>query len=185
MPLLLEDLAEETSASNRRAADRLVAEVRGLGELAGAAVGDERRREVAESANQAADYAVVQATEAEGVWGSVLSALRKGTSEDRACRILRAALGVFESGLRLVGAARALCQTPDPDGAAPERLGELDRASRRLAELAAEAAGALDHREHGWKPADPTRLGEGLRLTRAGKTVGADEARTWFREPPA
>lgn len=184
MPLLLEDLAEETSASNRRAADRLDAEARDLGGLRGGAAGDELRREVAESAHQAADYAALRAAEAEGVWGSALAVLRKAPAEDKAHRILRAALGVFESGLRLVRAARALCEMPEPDGAAPERLEELDRAGRRFEELAAEAAGALEHRERGWRPADPERLALGLQLAREGKTVKADEARTWFRKSP-
>jgi len=149
MSMLLEDLAEETSASNRRAADRLDAEARSL---------DEMRRVVA-----------------------ALEELRQRPTGDDAERLLFTLLSMFESDLRLVRSARALWAIAGELGADPEPQDELDRAEKRFQQLAAEVRRALEHRADDWQPADPGRLEQGLQLTREGKTVPADEARTWFR----
>jgi len=185
MPMLLEDLAEETSASNLRAADRLDAEARDLDELRGAATArDEFLPRAVESARQATDYAVARVAQAEAAWRSALVSLRKTPTGAEAERLLRVHVTVFESGRRLVGAARALWQIPELVDDQRERLDELNRAGRRIEELVAEAKLALEHRERGWQPADPARLALGLQLAREGKTIKADEARTWFRKGP-
>src|SRR5262245_29438922 len=67
MPILLEDLAEETWASNARVADRVDAEVRDLEKLRGAASALENlRQKASESARQASDYALTRLPEAKG-----------------------------------------------------------------------------------------------------------------------
>ena len=48
-----------------------------------------------------------------------------------------------------------------------------------------EAKLGLEHRSAEWQPADPDRLDLGLRLSREGKTVKADEARAWFHREPS
>ncbi len=182
MPMLLEDLAEETSASNRRAADRLDAEVRDLDKLRGAlAALEDLRERVVEAARQATDYAVSRVPQAEAVWRSGLVALRKKPAGRDAERLLHALLDVFESGQRLVRSPRVLWKIAEQMGAAPECLDELNCADKRLEELAAEAKLALEHRARDWQPADPARLALGLQLARAGKAVKADEVRARFR----
>jgi hypothetical protein len=183
MPMLLEDLAEETTASNRRAADRLDAEARNLEELRRAVTAPEdlRQRAIA-SARQATDYTVSRVGSAEGVWRSGLETLRQRPTGDDAERLLRTLLGVFESGRRLARLARALWEIAGQSGAAPEPLDELDRAEERFVDLAAEVRRALDHRGRDWQPADPERFAQGLRLAREGKAATADEARAWFRK---
>jgi hypothetical protein len=180
--MLLEDLAEEASASNRRVADRLDDEVRDLDELLRAvAVVDEHRQKAVESARQATAYIVSRAAEAETVWRSAIAALRKQPSEADAERLLRNQLELFESGRRLVRVARSLWSVSQQMGVAPERLDDLDGAEQHFDTLSAQARLALDHRVRDWRPADPARLQEGLKLARDGKTVQADEARARFR----
>jgi hypothetical protein len=175
--MLLEDLAEETWSSNRRMADRLDVEVRALDEARSAAV----VLEVVETARQATDYAVSRVPQAEGVWKLALAALSKKPLGDEAERLLRFLLGVFTSGQRIVVSAGALWEAAAQMGATAERLGELNKAEARFAELAAEAKRALDFRAANWRPADPARLAQGLQMAAEGKTVNADEARAWFR----
>ncbi len=185
MPMLLEDLAEETSASNLRASDRLDAEARELDELRGTGTArDELLQRAVESARQATDYSVARVAQAEGAWRSALVSLRMTPTGAEAERLLRVHEGVFESVRRLVGSARALWQIPELVEVPGDRIDELNRAERRVAELVAEARQALEHRERGWQPANPARLALGLQLAREGKTVKADEARTWFRKAP-
>jgi hypothetical protein len=82
MPVLLEDLAEETSASDRRAAERLDDEARDLDEQRTTAVAPERlRAKAAESALFAVGYAGYRLAEAEGVWSLALAALCEGRRE--------------------------------------------------------------------------------------------------------
>ena len=185
MPMLLEDLAEEASASNRRTAERLDAEARDLGERRGEEnPPEELRQQAVESARQAADYAVSRSSQAEGVWRLALSALRKNPRREEAERLLRVHLEMFYSARRLVSAARTLWDIPGQWGVAKEGHDALDRAHERLMELANEAERALEHRQRGWQPADPDRLNQGLLLAREGKTVKEDEARARFRRPP-
>jgi hypothetical protein len=184
MPMLLEDLAEETSASNRRVADRLDAEARNLDELRGTvAAWEELRPNVIELARLATDYAVSRAPLYEGFMRSAVAAVLKEPTGD-ADGLLGALLKSFKSGQRLVRAVRSLWETADQMGGAPERFDELDQGERRLEELTAEAERALEHRARDWQPADPDRLAQGLQLARAGKTVKAAEARAWFRRTP-
>ena len=198
MPMLLEDLAKETSASNRRVFDRLHAEARDLHKLEREAVElqqkvidsaalralEELHQQVVDSAQQATEYALSRIPQAEGVWRSALALLRKKPSEDEAKRLLQNLLNVFESDLGIVEACRTLWAITEQLKIAPERLDELDRAEGRFQELAAQAKLALEHRIHGWQPADPDRLALGLQRAREGKTVKADEARAWFRKTP-
>jgi hypothetical protein len=184
MPMLLEDLAEETSASNRRTADRLDEEARQLEELqATLAAREELRQRAIESAQQATDQVLSRLPQAEGVWRSALVGLRNRTFKDSEERILRQVLAVFESGQRLIPPSRALWKVAETVGASPERLEELDEAEGRFEALAAEVAAALEHRTQGWQPADPERLAQGLQLAREGKTIKSEEARARFRRP--
>jgi DNA repair ATPase RecN len=202
MPMLLQDLAEETWASNQRTADRLDAEVRELrelerevkkleqerdetvrelDELRGVMCAlEELRHRAVESARQATSHVLSKLPQAEGVWRSGLAALRNDpTSDDE--KLIRTLLNDFESCLRLVRAARALWAIPEQLKVAPERIDELDQAEGRFTELAAEARVALDHRAREWRPADPARLALGLQLAQEGKTIKAAEARARFR----
>jgi hypothetical protein len=180
--MLLEDLAEEASASNGRVADRLDEEVRDLGALRQAmAVPDDLRQKALESARQATTYVISRAAEAENIWQSAVDALRKKPSAADAERLLRNQRALFESGRRLVRVARSLWSVAQQMGVAPERLDEIDEAERRFDEWSAEARLALEHRAGDWQPADPARLALGLQLAREGKTVRADEARARFR----
>jgi hypothetical protein len=203
MPMLLEDLAEETSASNQRAADRLDAEARDLHKLEQeaeelqhkladpAGAGDERRlveaalqelrQRVVESARQATEYAISRLPQAEAAWRLALVALRKQPKGEDAERLLQSLLAVFESGQRLVRAPREMWEVAQQVGATPERLEELDGAEEHFKKLAREARQALEHRTRGWQPADPERLALGLQLAREGNTVKAEEARARFR----
>ncbi len=182
MPMLLEDLAEETCAGNRRVADRLEAEMRDLGTLPGAPMPPVQvQQKVPDSARQAMDYAIARVPQAEGLWRMALSMLRQQATGDEAEPLLRVLIGVFQSGQRLVGAARGLWQLANRLGIAGERLDELERAERQFAELSAEARGALEHRLRGWRPADPERLALGLQVAEQGNTVKAEDVRRWFR----
>jgi hypothetical protein len=182
MPLLLEDLAEETSASNRRTAKRLNEEARHLEQLRLADDSlPERRKRAVESARQATDYAIARVPEAEAVWRLVLASLRTEPTGEHAERLLRGALGALESCQSLVPPTREMWGLAAQLGATPEGIDELDRAEQRFRELVAEAKLALEHRAGAWQPEDPERLALGLRLAREGKTVKSDEARARFR----
>jgi hypothetical protein len=182
MPQLLEDLAEETKASNQRLAGRLEAEARELEAVQQALAGlEEARDKGVESARQATDYVLARVPGLEGIWQSALAALRKKVTREEAESLLRSMLGMFESGQELVRSARRLWKVPEQLGAAPERLEELGRAEEWFRTAAADATLALQHRSGEWQPADPDRLRLGLQLARDGKTVKADEARARFR----
>lgn len=180
MPLLLEDLAEETSASHRRTADRLDEEMRELERLGQARDSHGLQQRIVASARQATDYAIDFLPPVEGIWRSTLALLPTLEAEDSAS-LLRHLQDIFEAGRRLTRSSRGLWNTGIRFGLAPERLDELDGTERRFDELAREARRTIDHRTEGWQPADPERLALGLRLAREGKTVKADEARAWFR----
>jgi hypothetical protein len=177
MSLLLEDLAEETSAGNRRAAQRLDAEARDLAAPAQAA---DLGRKALESATQATDHALARLGLAEGVWQSVLEALRREPTGPDAERLLRSVLEVFASERQVVLSARALWDLAGEPGANGTRRAELGSAEQRLDEMAADATRALEHRTRPWQPADPGRLAAGLQLARDGKAVSGDEARARF-----
>jgi hypothetical protein len=171
MPTLLEDLVKESSASNRRFADRVAEE---------AAQGN--RGEVIQSARQAADRAISRVPEAEDFWNEALAAFREEPTGAHVESLLRLLLNSFESSRQLVQSARALWEVAIDVGASPERLQQLEQAERRFEELASEAKRALEHRAAKWQPADPTRLAQGLQTAREGKTIKADEARSRFRQ---
>jgi hypothetical protein len=180
MPMLLEDLADETSASIGRAADRLDEEVRVLDDLLHTQLElEELKRKSVEPARQATDYAISQLPQAEALWSSVIVALRE-VSENEAKRLLRSFLTVCESGQRLCKVPRKIWDFVDNQGSAAEQLDELDRTRRRFEDLASAARLALKHRENGWQPADADRLALGLQLAREGKTITSDQTRARF-----
>jgi hypothetical protein len=186
MPLLLEDLAEETSASNRRAAERLEAEARELDHLRHVPdLWEELRHHLVMAAQLMTEWVISRVAEAEGVWRTALVSLRQQLPADNAVRLLRGQLEMVESTWNLARAARGLWTAAEKIGVVPERVDELDSAERRFLELAAEVKRALEHRIHEWQPADPDRLAQGLQLAHEGKTVKADEARVWFRREPS
>lgn len=183
MSLLLEDIAEETSASNLRTADRLDAEARELEELSQAkATLAELQVRILQSARLATEHAISRLPQVEGVWRSALVAFRV-RSNDECVRLLRHLVTVFESGERLARTPRTLWTLAQQAGIPPERLDELERIERRFGELASEARSSLDHRTKGWQPADPERLARGMQLAKEGKTVTAEEALARFRRP--
>src|SRR5438876_968877 len=140
MPMLLEDLAEETSASNRRVADRLEAEIRNLEDLRQALDAlTEGQHKAIDSARQATAYALSRVSQVEGGWRLALAALRGQSSQAEQERLLRTLLNVFESCLRLVQCSRVLWTIAEKMGATKERLDELDQVEKRFEELAAEA----------------------------------------------
>ena len=204
MPMLLEDLADETCASSRRAADRLSAEVANLDELERQATQlqqqidaierergettralnslEELRQRCIESARQATDFALSQVPGMEAVWRSAQAKLLKQPTGDDAVRLLETSASMFESCLRILRAARSLWSLPEPLKVTPERLDELERAIHQFERLASDAKVALEHRAGNWQPADPDRFAQGLQLAREDKTVKAAEARGWFRK---
>ena len=183
MPLLLEDLAEETSTSNRRTADRFDAETHELGNLPEALDGLHGLQErIVDSARHASDYAISRLPQAESLWRSALAMLPI-TSAEVSIDILRHLVDAFESGQRLARSPRSMWDLVERFGVSPERLEELGEAEKRFAQLAMHARRSLEHRTQAWQPADPERLALGLRMAREGKTVTADEARAWFRHP--
>ena len=102
MPLLLEDLAEETSASNRRMADRLDEETRELERLGQALnVLHGLQQRIVESSRNATDYAISRLPQAEGVWRSALAALPTMSAEE-SVELLRHLLNLSEAGQRRV-----------------------------------------------------------------------------------
>src|SRR5437773_1586479 len=106
MPILLEDLAQETSASNAHAALRLDREALDLnGSTPLGAALEERRQKAGESSQQATVYVISRVAQAEEIWQLGLVALRKESVADDAQRLLRSFLTVFESGRRLIQAA--------------------------------------------------------------------------------
>jgi ribosomal 50S subunit-associated protein YjgA (DUF615 family) len=184
MSMLLEDLAEETTAGNRRLADRLDAEARELEELRRVmAVLEELRQQVVESARQATEYVLSRFPQAEGVWHLATSALRKESAKESQERLLSRLLGLFESGQRLLRRPRVLWEIAEQLGAPPERLEDLGAVEKWFEKVAAETKRALEHRAHDWQPSDPDRLALGLRLAREGRTVKAEAARARFRRP--
>jgi predicted transcriptional regulator len=182
MPMLLGDLADETSASMRRAAERLTAEVRELGGQTHAPAEQAAlRRRTIESARQATTFVVSSLPLAEAMWESALERLREAPFGEDATRLLKGMHGVFVGGQVLCRLPRDLWAEAASLGAAADPAGELDRVQARFAQLAAEARKAIDHRELSWQPADPERLARGLQQAREGKVVSAEEVLRRFR----
>ena len=182
MPVLLEDLVLETSASLRRAADRLDEEAKNLDDQHRADAGlDELKRKTVESARQATRYALSRLPQTEAVWESAIVALREKIGSDDAKRLLRSLGSVFEAGQRLFKAPRELWALANSLGASVEGMAEIDQARQRFEDLAREIRLALEHREWGWQATDADRLAQGLQLAREGKTIKADAARSRFR----
>jgi hypothetical protein len=184
MSQLLEDLAEETSASNRRTAERLDAEAQELERLWSAlSTLEDLRGRVIESARQSTEHVISKVPQAEGVWRLAVAALRTRSNEE-CVRLLQHLLNAFESGQRLVQSPRAMWKlAAEHFTVQPEHLDELERVERRFKQLAGEARAALQHRTQGWEPADPERLTQGLQMAREGKTIKAEDAIARFRRP--
>jgi hypothetical protein len=183
VPLLLEDLAEEASASNLRTAERLDAEARELEQLCQAvSAHDELRERTLESARQATEHVLARIPQAEGAWRSALTVLRTKPN-DECVRLLQHLISAFESGQRLARAPRALWKVAEQFNVPAENLDKIESVERRFAELAAEASAALAYRTEGRRPADPERLARGLELARKRETATADAARARFQRP--
>ena len=181
MPTLLDDLAAESAASNRRVAARLNKERRELSELRRASSSREPFVHGVFEARQATDDALSRLMQAEVLWRSALATLRQAPTADDAVGLLRTLLQVFESGDEVVQSVRALWQEAEKFGAAAERLDDLDQAATWFKQQITDAQKAIEHRIRPWQPADPERFARELKLAREGKTVTADEARAWFR----
>jgi hypothetical protein len=193
MSMLLEDLAEETSASNRRLADRLEEEAQNLLRLelelspavASECTADAQlqtvRQKVLDSAHQATDYVISRIATCEVIWHETLARLRENPSGDDAEGLLQTVLEGLHSGQRLIHAVRCLWTVPQKLGATPERLQDLDRAEQWFHTRAEEAERALEHRASGWQPSAPDRFALGLQHAREGRTIPPTEARARFR----
>jgi predicted transcriptional regulator len=185
MPLLLQELVEESSKSNRWAAERLDAEAKQFDELPQTEAALQKLNHAAVAfITVAIDFAIARAEQADGFWKSGLALLRKEPTDDSAVSFFQTLLSSFESCLSVIHAvhrerpklAAALRTEPE----LPKRLEELDRAERRLLELASDAKNALQHQIAARQPSDPDRLAKGLQLAREGKVVSADEARARY-----
>lgn len=181
MSVLLEDLAEEATASNRRTADRLDAEASDLRLKEQQAAGPHLWQRAVESARQATDYALARSAEAAGLWESALASLRPAANGSDAERMLQTHHDLLESALRILRASLTLWSVPQRQGIAPERIDELAQTEQRIAGFLVEAKKAIEHRARERLPVDPERLAAGLKLAREGKTINADEARNRFR----
>lgn len=183
MPLLLEDLADEASASNLRTADRLEAEAQELFQLRQVlSVRADLARRMLESARQATELVLARSPQTEGVWRLAVAALRT-LSREEGIRLLGHLVSTLESGLRLARVPRRLWKLAEQLEITPERLDELEKAEGRYEQLTGEARAALEHRTRGWQPDDPERLAHGLQLALEGKTVKAEEALARFGRP--
>ncbi|MFO0927451.1 MAG: hypothetical protein U0736_10490 [Gemmataceae bacterium] len=183
MSHLLEDLAEETSVSIVRTANRLDAEVQDLERVRQEPSPQaDRVKRIVEAARQSTEHVLSCIPQTEGVWRSSVAALRT-LSAPEAERLLRQLISLFESGLRLARCPRRMWLLAEPFQISPDRLDELERTERRFAELADEAKAALEHRIRGWQPADPLRLAQGMQQALDGKTTRANEAIARFRRP--
>lgn len=182
MPMLLQELAERSSAENEWAVERLGVEDRHLEERPQpAAAPEELRPHILRFARAATEFSVSRVSQLEGFMRLAVAALSEEPFGDSAEGLLRALLKSFESGRHLVRVTRSFWGSAERYQIPSERLDELDQAERRLDELAREMKRALEHRTANWQPADPARLAQGLQLARDGKTVTADEAQSWFR----
>ena len=180
MPMLLEHLAEETTAANRRLADRIQQESELLRKRNPQA--SELQFLAARSARQATDYILFGAAQIEGIWRAALMMLRDPKTGASAALLLPGLLQVFESGRTLAGSARPLWEMTAAETASAG-IDELQRAERQFEQWAEDARRAIEHRSHEWQPVDPDRLAAGLQMARAGKTLAAEDARARFGQP--
>lgn len=181
MPLLLEDLADEATQSNQRIAARFTEELRRLETLQREGVGESVSLAAVEAAEQATDLVQAQVAQAESNWTTTVKLLGKNPLRADAEDIIRSALRLLESARELVSLLRGLWTLATRLDTAASRLIELEPLEHRLDRSIAEAERALKHRKDGWQAADPNRLAEGLRLSRDGKIVTAEEAQARFR----
>ena len=182
MPMLLEDLAEETSASDRRVAERFDAENRDLDEFLRSETDlKNRRQRIARSAQFALEFGLLILPRYESLWHAALGVLRELGTSDRSIPFLRDFQRVLESGQRLIGSCRTLCGRASEIGLVLDRLEELERADSWFQGRVAETKKAIEHRIHPWQPSDPERFALGLKLAREGKTISSDEVLARFR----
>jgi hypothetical protein len=185
MPFLLQELVEESSKSSRWAAERLDAEVRQFDNLAQTEAALEKLRQpIEEFLRVSTDYVLVRMPQIESHWASGLAHLRTQPSDSSGVSTLQTFLTAFESSLSLVLTVRRarprIAAVLGTDSDWPEKLDALDRAEKRLLELAADAKKALQHRIEERQPSDPDRLAMGLKLAREGKVLSAGEARARY-----
>src|SRR5215510_11114819 len=112
MPLLLEDLAEDTADALRRTADRFETAAK---ELA-------RRDEVVRFARHLTDYALAELPRAEAIWKWEGDQPPKGQSDAEVERRFVALQAVFEQQARLCVIARGVWKQAESLGATLEQL---------------------------------------------------------------
>src|SRR4051812_42130643 len=125
MPMLLEDLAEETSASNRRVAERLDAEARQLdaGRPPRATVPEDVREACIAASRLATNIAVARVPQHEEFMRLAVAALRKEPFGETAEGLLHSLLTAFQTCRQLVHSARSLWAIAEQKlGITPERL---------------------------------------------------------------
>src|SRR5579859_3613405 len=178
MPAVLEYVAEETSARDRRIADRFAAEDRDLDQVADL---ENRQRRSIKSAREVLEVCLSFLPGYEGLWRSFLVWMREPWSRDESVQHLRVFQRLFEASQHMMATCRTLCNRATAMGATLDRLDELEHAEKWFSERIADIKKGIESRLNPWQPADPERFARELKLAREGKTVSADEARTWFR----
>jgi hypothetical protein len=176
MPLLLEDLVEDTVANLNRTADRFEAAAKELAARQDAS--EELRHEVADFARRSTDYAIAALPQAEAIWKWGMDRLADRSLGAEAERLLQTLQTVFTLQARLCVIARTVWKQAEAQGTPPERLDELDRVRWRFERLAHHAKTGYEHSTKGWQPKDPERFAEAMRRLEEGKVkfLTAEEA---------
>ena len=161
MPLLLEDLAEDTAAGLGRTADRFDAAAKEL------ARPDATGAEVARFARHITAYALSELPRAEAIrhWDADQTRTEPAEVERR----WLALQSVFALQARLCAIARRVWEQAEALGVAPERRDELHQAWCRFLRLEHHMKRGIEHRKHGWQPQDPERYAREMRAIADGK----------------
>ena len=182
MPLLLEDLAEETSGSIRRVIPRFDEAARQIVAANSPGSDDQARAQHAiETARRANDYLRNQLSMAEDYWRSALASLKTKSVDGEAERLLQTLIRLFEAGRGICGSADELWRSATLLGVVETQSAEVDQIRTRFGAMLSDAVSALDHRQNPWRPADPGALQAGIESSRGGSTVTADRAKSWFK----
>jgi len=133
MSLLLQDLAREKAASNRRIAQAVELASERAEELrkVEATLGNPRMR-TARNAREAMRYALLEAAETRTIWQSTRELFEEGLEGGEAKQILHSMLELFESWFGLAKTTRNLCQQAVAIGVRPEGLENLDVAEGQV-----------------------------------------------------
>ncbi|MCI0700341.1 MAG: hypothetical protein L0241_04605 [Planctomycetia bacterium] len=183
MPLLLEDLAEETAGSLRRTVERFESAAKELSARRDGQSNEEHRDEIARFARHLTDFALAELPRAEAIWKWEGDQPLKGQSDAEVERRLVALQAVFALQAQLCVIARSVWKHAESLGCTPEQHVELDKAWRRFVQLAHRMKSDREYRAKGWQPRDPERFAEAMRRLEAGEMVfiTAEEALARFR----